>query len=396
MKILIVGGGFGGVKAALELAKRGTGSITLVSDKPYFLHHATLYSTAAGGDPKESVVPLKEIFKNYKNVKIVNDTISKIDALNKKVKGKTKSYDYDQLILSVGYTDHFYGISGAKRYSYSARSLDGIQSFQKEFHDGIAVNSSGDFTTVIVGGGTTGVELAGALSEYAKHITNAHGLELNRSKITLVERGRRLLPGVSQSATKKIVRRLKNSGVKIMTRRETEKITSRHLTIGGKRVESNLTVWTCGGQNNQFFTKHSDIFCIAKNGRVVVNQCLEAYPSISVIGDNANVKDSGLASSALRHATFVAKRIDSIAKNKRFSKIYRPSRFGPVMSIPLSRFWAYSEWGGVYAAGVSGSMVRRMVELNNYCHFLPFKKAYKSWRRYRVNSHGCRLCKSRH
>ena len=79
MNVTVVGGGFAGVKAALELSKRQVGKITLVSDEPYFLHHATLYATATGKNIAESVIPLKDIFAGYNNVTIVQDKISSID-----------------------------------------------------------------------------------------------------------------------------------------------------------------------------------------------------------------------------------------------------------------------------------------------------------------------------
>ncbi len=79
MHVVVVGSGFGGVKAALELSKRQIGKITLITDKSYFLHHATLYATATGKSTEESVIPLNVIFADHPNVKIVEDTITGLD-----------------------------------------------------------------------------------------------------------------------------------------------------------------------------------------------------------------------------------------------------------------------------------------------------------------------------
>ena len=90
MNVVIVGGGFGGVKAALELSKRHIGKITLISDQPYFLHHATLYATATGRDSAESIISLTDIFAAHPSVTVVLDTVKSIDTARKLIIGGKK------------------------------------------------------------------------------------------------------------------------------------------------------------------------------------------------------------------------------------------------------------------------------------------------------------------
>lgn len=392
MNILIVGGGFGGVKAALELARRGVGRVTLISDQKYFLHHGMLYSTAVGRDPKEAAIPLSEIFKPCPGVKLVHDSISKIDAEKQEVQGVKKPYKYDQLVMALGVTDYFYGVNGGKQYSFSARTLEGVQAFNSAFHDGIVSDEPREFTCAVIGGGMTGVEMAGALSEYAKRIAEAHGVTKLRYKTILLEKKRQLLPGLSESASRKVTAKLKKLGVKVQTGKEIERISKTHLTIDGKRQPIDIAIWTCGGQNNPLFAKHKDIFRLSGRGQVVVNQYLSAYPNFFVIGDSAETAQSRSASNALADAIFIAKHLKRLEKGRAL----RPRKTKasvPMLSIPISRFWAYCEWGGVYVAGFLGSLIRRTAELSSYCHFLPLEKSYNLWRKYRTNADTCKLCR---
>lgn len=388
---MIVGGGFGGVKAALELARRGQKDVTLISDQKYFLHHGQLYSTAAGRHAKEVAIDLKLIFKNYPKVKIVHDKIVKLDVKKQTVKGAKKVYAYDQLILALGFRDYFYGVNGAKQHSFSARELGEVEAFSREFHDRIATDQDKEFVCAIVGGGSTGVELAGSLEQYSRQIVEAHEVKKTKLKLLLLEKKRRLLPDLSSSASKKVTGQLKKRGVEIYLGKSIDRIAKDHLVVGGKRLPIDMAIWTCGGQNSQFFIDHKDVFRTDRQTKAFVNQYLSAYPNIFVIGDSARTKFSGLASTAISDAIFIAKHLGRIDRNLP-PKPRRINRRSPLISIPLSRFWAYSEYGGVYAAGISGSIVRRLSELNSYSQILDFKTAYILWRKYRKNQPKCKIC----
>lgn len=101
MHTVIVGGGFAGVKAALELSKKQLGRITLISDEPYFLHHATLYATATGRETKESVVSLEDAFATHHDVDVVLDSMISIDHDRRLVVGKKSQYIFVISTLEV-------------------------------------------------------------------------------------------------------------------------------------------------------------------------------------------------------------------------------------------------------------------------------------------------------
>ena len=207
MKVVIVGGGFAGVKAALELSKRHIGKITLISDEPYFLHHATLYATATGKNEAESVIPLEALFVNHPNVDIVHDTITGLDEKRKIVTG-SKDYKYDKLILALGSVTTYFGIKGMDKHSFGIKSLDEIQAFHSHVYSEV-VEQKLNPEYFIIGGGPTGIELAGALHEYIKSLKVLHRLPKSKAKVTVIEAAPRILPRMSKTASKKTLRRLK-------------------------------------------------------------------------------------------------------------------------------------------------------------------------------------------
>lgn len=119
MNVTIVGGGFGGVKAALELAKNKKNTITLISDDASLQYYPTLYSAATGRSHRPAWIPLETIFKHRPNVHVVRDYIVKLDPKTKQLSAKSgASYNYHTLILALGSVTSYFGIEGLKTYAY--------------------------------------------------------------------------------------------------------------------------------------------------------------------------------------------------------------------------------------------------------------------------------------
>ena len=156
MNVVIVGGGFAGVKAAIELSKRQVGKITLISDQPYFLHHATLYATATGRNIAESVLPLQDIFADYPNVTVVHDKMTSIEPSRKIIIGEKKQYAYDKAILAIGSVTTYFGIQGVAEHAFGIKSIEEIRNFQSHIHEEV-VQKKLDKEFFIIGAGPTGV-----------------------------------------------------------------------------------------------------------------------------------------------------------------------------------------------------------------------------------------------
>lgn len=376
MHIVVVGGGFGGVKTALELSKRQIGKITLISDQSYFLHHATLYATATGRSTEESVIPLNVIFAAHPNVEIIEDHIKGFDPHRKLVTGKKKDYHYDKLVLSLGAVTSFFGVKGVEENAYSINSLQGVYKFHDHILDEV-VHQKLDKEYFIIGGGLTGVEIASALTLYLKDLKDVYRLKNARPKVVLVEAQPRVLPHISKTASEKVHARLRRLGIKVLLNQKVSSLKGNAISIDGKTYSTTTAIWTSGLMVNPFYKDNKGYFDIAKDGRVNVNPYLEALDDVYVIGDNSTVHDHGTAWHALKQAKHVAKNITRVA-TKRPQRAYRPT-VAPV-GLPVGEGWGYIEWFGLYVSGHTGSFIRRYMELYNYRQLLPLREALPIWR----------------
>ncbi len=377
MQLVIVGGGFAGIKLALEASKRKVGKITLISDEDHFLHHATLYATATGKSLAESVVPLEELFAGNKDVTIVRDRLTDIDIAAKRAITSKGSYRYDKLALAIGSVTNFFNTKGAATHSFGIRTLEEVKTFNDHVKHEIIADRKLDKNYVIVGAGATGIELAGALHEYLEHLSVVHQVNRAKVNITVVEAAPRVLPRLSTTASRIVTRRLKAMGVRVLLNHKVEELADDYVMVEGKKVPSETVVWTSGVANNPFFSAHEHLFKLAPNGRVEVNHYLEGHRDIFVLGDNNTVQYSGMAWPALAQGEFVAEHLARL-KAKKPLKAFRPS--APPSGIPVGSDWAYVEWHGIYAAGLTGHLIRRQMELYGYKQLLPKKIAVAAWR----------------
>jgi NADH:ubiquinone reductase (H+-translocating) len=380
MNIVIVGGGFAGIKAALEISKRHLGKITLISDEPYFLHHATLYSTAVGRSLAESVIPLNQIFADHPNVTVVQDTMKNIETRRKLIIGKKKQYSYDKAVIAIGSVTTYFNINGMADHCFGVKSLEEIKKFNEHMHDEVA-HKKLDNEYFIIGGGPTGIELAGALCEHLRSTIRINGIKNSKAQVTVVEAAPRILPRMSETASHIVSKRLRKMGVKVLTDHKVEALDDKHIVIDGKKVKTSTAIWTSGVANNPFFAQHPDTFHLAPNSRVIVDQYLQGAKDVFVIGDNNTVKYSGMAWPAFHQATFVAQHLSRVA-TKRPKVPFRPKSV--MAGLPVGENWGYTEWHGVYIAGKLGAWVRRRMELYGYKQLAPPKLAKSAWQAHNV------------
>jgi NADH:ubiquinone reductase (H+-translocating) len=303
-KILIVGAGFTGVKAALELQNHEEFEITLLTNNLSFNYYPTFYHTATGGMREQSNIPLKELFKD-KPVRIVLGTAKTLDRENKVIRtGDSRKFQFDSLIIGLGNVTNYFGIKGLDKYSYSIKSLEEISRFKKHIHNQLLDDRHPEMNYVIVGAGPTGIELAGALPSYIRTIRKNHGLPRKALHIDLVEAAPRLLPRSSKSTSRAVRRRLRKLGVKIFLKAAVQGQTADSLIINGKPLQSHTVVWTAGVANSPFYKENG--FELSPRGKVVVDSFMQAEPDIYVLGDNAETTYSGMAQTALFDAELVS------------------------------------------------------------------------------------------
>jgi NADH dehydrogenase len=382
MNITIVGGGFGGVKTALELAKSPNTNITLITDKADFQYYPALYGAATGRSHLESWVPLATIFAGKKNITVQYDTIESINPDAKTLLGKSGTeYAYETCVLALGTVTTYFGIQGLESHSFGVKSAAEIETLKKHIYTDIVAGNGVDKRYIVIGGGPTGVELAAALGSYLNKL-KAHLKRKNSNiHVTLVEASPRVLPRMSEKASLAVLRRLQSIGVKVQTGKTVESAEEDLLTVSGELMTSDTIIWTSGVANHPFYKANADHFELAPNGRVVVDKYMNARKDVYVIGDNAATSFTGLAQTALHDAIFVAVNIKRASENKPLKEY---TAVMPPVVVPVGEFWAVFEWRKLRLIGLVAAMLRRAADFMGYSDILPLGQALGIWRPHRV------------
>jgi NADH dehydrogenase len=389
-KVIIVGGGFGGIKAALELEKRDDIDVTLISDKDHFIYYPSLYAVATGGSSRQSFVPLNSIFKGTR-VNVIVDTIETYDPERRLICSADREYSYDKAIFALGVVTSYFGIKGLDKYSFGIKSSEEVDRFRRHIHNEMISEHKIDKQYVIVGAGPTGVELSAALASHISHIAAAHGIRHKNIRIKLVEAAPRVLPRMSEAASERVHERLKSLGVEVMTNEKVEWQDDDEVFVSGRSIPTHTVVWTSGVSNNPFFESHNHIFNLAPNKKVTVNEHMMVNDSTYVIGDNALTQYSGLAQTALHDALYVAKDIVR-AKHHKPRPLYKIVK--PPVVIPVGKRWAILEWNWILIVDYIGHMIRRAADFIGYNDMLPIGLAFKSWQSEDVKEYDCDECRN--
>ena len=378
MQITIVGGGFGGVKAALELSKDKNARITVITDKPYFQYYPALYATATGETHLQSWIVLGEIFAGHDNIDIVIDPIVKLDKATRTVTGTSGTvYKYGKLILALGSVTTYFGIPGLNDYAYGIKSQDEIGRLKQHLLEQFSKPDGADKDFLIVGAGPTGVELASALGSYLKNLKAHYRQHQPRITISIIEAAPRVLPRMSEKASALVAKRLKKLRVHVELNKKVEEQTADSLIVSGKPIKSHTVIWTSGVANNPFFTNNADQFELSKNNKVVVDAHMRSGHDVYVIGDNAFTQWSGLAQTALHDGIFVAKHILGKSNKKYAAKL-------PPVVVPVGKNWAIFEYKNLRTGGRIGAKIRSAADFVGYSDVLPFGQALGVWRAQKI------------
>lgn len=378
MNITIVGGGFGGVKTALELAHETAHTITLITDKPDFQYYPALYSAATGHSHLESWVPLGEIFAGKKNVHVHLDTITAIDPDAKKVTGTSgTAYPYDKCVLALGTVTTYFGIKGLDAYSYGIKSAEEIKRLKHHLYTAIAEDHTVDTHYVVIGAGPTGVELSAALGSYVGRLCEYHGVKEKKIQVDLIEAAPRILPRMSEKTSARVSRRLQKLGINVQTGKAVESATADKIMVAGRPIKSQTVIWTSGVANHPFYKQNAAYFTFAPNGRIKVDPYMRVHDDVYVIGDNAATPYTGLAQTALHDALFVSGNINREAAAQ---PLKRYKAVMPPVVVPVGEKWAVFEWHGLRLYGWGASLLRRAADFLGYSDVLPLGQALGVWR----------------
>lgn len=301
-KIIVIGAGFGGLQAVKKLSKDKRLDITLIDKTNHHLFQPLLYqvSSAVLSAP-DIAIPARHLTANKENVEVIMGEVTSIDLVNKLVHLEDKKIKYDYLILAMGAQTGYFGNQNWKENSLPLKNLDDalrirnklLLAFeQSELHPGKA----GELLSfVIVGGGPTGVELAGAFAELSHKIIKREYRKIDTSKtrIVLIEAGPDLLPSFDRELSSYTKAELVKRGVNVLTDTRVldvfkNGVLVKNLSGSEQKIEAEFVIWAAGVEANSI-TKSLDV-PVDRTGRIKVNQncSVENYPGVFAIGDIAD------------------------------------------------------------------------------------------------------------
>ncbi len=389
-KILIIGGGFAGIKTLRNLYKNTDLEVTLITDQETFRYGATIWRATTGYLKDTSYMPILNLIPKGANINLQIDRVEKIDRQKQIVVTKTgRSYSYDYCVIGLGVITSYFGIEGLEKYSYSIKSSSGFDDFRNHLHDELTKENALDKNYVVVGAGPTGVELAAALKVYLREIAGHHGIIRKKVNMELVEAAPRVLPMLLPKSSKVTLMRLKKLGVRVMTGKTVKAETSDSLRVDSDSIPTKTVIWTAGVTNNPFFTENADQFTMNEKKRVVVDEHLRVDEHTFVIGDSAATTYSGLALTALHNASYVSRYIAHDIKGERI-RDYKPLK--PVTIIPVGDNWSVFQWRNFVVSGRIASHMRTIYDFIGYSEVMGVKAAWKVWMKRNKKSESCPNC----
>jgi len=324
-RVIVVGGGFAGLNAAIELAKLPV-DVTLVDRKNYHTFQPLLYQVAlAVLSPAEIAQPIRSIVRDHQNVEVLMDEVVGFDLPHQRVLLKTGSQiEYDYLILATGSTHSYFGRDDWAKLAPGLKSVEDateirrrvLLAFELAERQMQEAGSHPPLNFVIVGGGPTGVELAGAISDIAKlYMTkDFRHIDPATAQVQILEGSPSILAAYPPDLQVKAREQLNALGVQVRTGAHVTDIQPGYVMVDDERIESAVTLWAAGVQASRLGKLLG--FATDRRGCVLVDQFLNppGHPEIFICGDLAHVEENGrlipgVAQPAMQMGVYAAQRI---------------------------------------------------------------------------------------
>lgn len=322
-RVVVIGGGFAGINVAKSLSKTAV-EVDLIDKRNYHLFQPLLYQVATGElDPANIAAPIRKILWKQKNVRIALGEVTDIDFDQKLVHFDGGKLDYDYLVIATGAQQSYFGHDEFRKYAPGLKSIDDaleirrriFLAFEEAEWEADAEARRKILTFVVVGGGPTGVELAGAIKEVASETLpkEFRNIDQNSSRVILVDGGPRLVGPMPEDLGRRAHQVLEKMGVEIQLNVHVSDVTQEGVVIGDDIIQAENVFWAAGVQGQDLVKKldtESD-----RGSHILVGSDLSipGHPEVFVVGDAAHATDAktgkpvpGLAQGAIQTGRFVA------------------------------------------------------------------------------------------
>jgi NADH dehydrogenase len=297
-RVVIIGAGFGGLEAAKQLGNKAV-RVTVVDRTNYHLFQPLLYQVATAAlSPADIAAPVRGILGKYENIEVILAEVQAVDVEVRMVRTAEREMHYDYLIVATGARHSYFGHGEWEKLAPGLKSLEDAVEIRRrilmafEFAEKTLdlEARAGAMNFVIIGGGPTGVEMAGAIAEIARETLakDFRHIDPSHARVILVEGEKRVLSGFPEDLSASARRQLEELGVEVMTGVHAENLTEEGVEVAGKFIPCRVKIWAAG--NSASFVGKTLGVPIDRVGRVIVQDDLTipGHREVQVIGDLAN------------------------------------------------------------------------------------------------------------
>ena len=400
-QIVIVGAGFGGLSAAKGLA-RVDADVTVIDQRNHHLFQPLLYQVATAAlSPADIAWPIRGILSRQSHARVRLGTVTGIDRAAHAVRLGERRVPYDMLVIATGARDSYFGHDEWRHATMPLKDIEEARAMRRRILIAFERAEDSDdeaerrrlLTFVIIGGGPTGVELAGALAELARAalVRDFRRIDPATARIVLVEAGPRLLPSFPPELSARAAQALSRLGVELRLGVAVTQCDGDGASLGGERIESRTLIWAAGVAASpaaDWLGAEHD-----RGGRVIVmpDLTLPGHPEIFVIGDCAHSEGKagplpGVAPVAKQQGAYVARVIAARLANRRAPEPFRYRNYGNLATIGrreavvdfgwlrLTGRLAWLVWSGAHIYFLIGFRNRLIVALDWLWSYLTYQR----------------------
>jgi NADH dehydrogenase len=390
--VVIVGAGFGGLETAQRL-KNTPVQITLIDRQNYHLFQPLLYQVAiAGLVPSQIAYPLRTIFRRQKNLTFQMGEVTSIDFDACYIRSNGSVIAYDYLVLAVGGQTNFFGMDAVEENGFQLKSIEDatatrnhlLRMFERASREVDPEVRKALLTFVVVGGGPTGVETAGALAELITHVLTKDypQMDLREVRVLLIEATGTIMPAYPDGLRKATIKLLEGKNVEILLNTRLTDYNGQTITLAdGGHINAHTLIWTAGVRAAEIVDRLGVQQAAAGRVRVEPTLQLPGHPEVFVVGDAAYVEDENrqplpmLATVAQQQAKTAARNLQKLLKGKTLepfrykdpgllATIGRNAAVARIWGLSFSGFIAWVIWVGLHIFRLIGFRNRLVVLIN--------------------------------
>jgi NADH dehydrogenase len=402
--VVIVGGGFAGINAARRLLRSGPASmrITVVDRRNHHLFQPLLYQVAmAGLSPADISTPIRSILDGDERVSVRMSEVQRVELAERRIITDSGPLPYDFLLLACGATHAYFGHDEWEEHAPGLKTIEQATEIRRRVltaYERAEIEPNVEtrkrlLTFVVVGGGPTGVELAGALGELSRHTLGSdfRRIDPGATRVLLIEGGDRILPAFDPELSRRATRDLERLGVTVWTNTRVTEIGDDHVRAGDELVHADTVLWAAGVRASPLSRTLG--VPLDREGRVIVEPDLSVpgHPEVFVLGDQASFRQAdgtlvpGVAPAAIQQGRHAADNVLHDLRGEQretfeyFDKgimatIGRASAVAQVGRLHLSGFFAWMAWSFIHIVYLIGFRNRVLVFIQWVWSYIRYRR----------------------